>query len=104
MSLVLSRRSCRVCQVGQSQKRFQFLLSIWNFRHNNRLQFQTSCLAGFIRSCSNAKGGIEVKLANALHVGSSLCRVNLQGDDDSEDDDEILDGTLAGIVTVLLVQ
>jgi hypothetical protein len=32
--------------------------------HNNRLQFQTSCFAGSIRGCSNAKGGIEVKLAN----------------------------------------
>jgi len=59
MSLVLSRCSCRVCQVGQSQICFQFLLSIWNFRHNNRLQFQTSCLAGFIRSCSNAKGELK---------------------------------------------
>jgi len=40
-------------QTGQSQ-----------IRHNNRLQFQISCFAGFIRGCSNAKGGIEVKLTN----------------------------------------
>ena len=32
--------------------------------HNNRLQFQTSCFAGSICGGSNAKGGIEVKLAN----------------------------------------
>ena len=51
-------------QTGQSQIRFQILLSIWNFRHNNRLQFQTSCFAGSICGGSNAKGEIEVKLAN----------------------------------------
>ena len=38
--------------------------SIWNFWHNNRLQFQTSCFAGSIRGCSNAKGEIIVKLTN----------------------------------------
>ena len=51
-------------QTGQSQIGFQFLLIIWNFRHNNRLQFQISFSVGSIRRCSNAKGRIEVKLAN----------------------------------------
>ena len=46
-------------QTGQSQIGFQFLLIIWNFRHNNRLQFQISFSVGSIRRCSNAKGGID---------------------------------------------
>jgi len=67
-------------QTGQSQIRFQFLLSIWNFRHNNRFQFQISCFAGSIRGCSNAKGGIEVKLANVRRCSQmffTLVIVNL---------------------------
>jgi hypothetical protein len=39
-------------QTGQSQIGFQFLLIIWNFRHNNRLQFKISFSAGSIRRCS----------------------------------------------------
>ena len=65
-------------QTGQSQIRFQFLLSIWNFRHNNRFQFQIRCFAWSIRGCSNAKGenwsqtGERQKVQpNVLHIGDS---------------------------------
>jgi hypothetical protein len=65
-------------QTGQSQIRFQFLLSIWNFRHNNRFHFQISCFAWSIRGCSNAKGENwsqtderQKVQPNVLHIGDS---------------------------------
>jgi hypothetical protein len=37
-------------QTGQSQIGFQFLLIIWNFRNNNRLQFKMSFCVMLCRS------------------------------------------------------